>query len=106
MYHNANKLFRWKVICEEYKKHAERGLPDSQIFSRFIYPKFFISKRTFVNVLGTPIDKELKAMGFTQEQINAHVLKYNNTCETISQPMAASIISTNPYMKTNFNQIF
>lgn len=98
MHNPANKLLKWKMISEEYKKHINKGMPATQILRQFIYPKYFISYRTLMSVLQTPIDKELKALGYTQEQINKHVIRFNNVAESSTSPGGIMIQSDNPYL--------
>lgn len=93
------------MIAKEFETHKKPGVSISKIYRSIIFPKFFISKSTFNSILGTPIDKELKALGFTQEQIDKHVEKHNN----IFLPTAnfISSIADNPYMQAvSHNQIF
>ena len=57
-----NKLLRYKAIQEEYLKHKTEDIPHIVVWRKYIYPKFFISIGTLYNVLGTPIDKQLKEL--------------------------------------------
>lgn len=57
-----NKLLRYKAIQDAYLEHYSEDIPLTVIHRKYIYPKFFISISTLYNVLGTPIEKELKAL--------------------------------------------
>jgi len=107
MHNSANKLFRWKIIVTEFNSHKHRSLPTTVIHKRFIYPKFFISISTLNSILATPIDKELKKLGYSQEQIDKHVEKHNNA---MAAPVTSSPVflpSDNSYMQSaKHNQIF
>lgn len=108
MHNSANKLLRWKIIAVEFEnyRHSSRPAPITQIYKRFIYPKFFISKSTLNTILATPIDKELKALGYTPEQINKHVSKYLDVNTTAVESGPVYVPADNPYMQTKHNQIF
>ncbi len=53
-----------------YDTYAKTGLPNREIWKRYIYPKYGISERTFYNLLKASIDpamesrSELSADGF------------------------------------------
>lgn len=51
-----NTKLRYKAIKEEYRLQTKRnnGMPLAQIHREFIYPKFFISRRTLYNIIYTP----------------------------------------------------
>ena len=38
-------------IIRIYDEHAKRGLPNREIWRRFVYPVYGISERTFYNIL-------------------------------------------------------
>ena len=57
-----NKLLRYKAIQEVYLKHKTEDIPFAVVHRKYIYPQFFISIGTLYNVLGTPIDKQLKEL--------------------------------------------
>lgn len=63
---------------EVYKQHKHYDVPDTQIFRKYIYPVFFISKRTFQTILGTNINKELAkfengSLSYGKNQIKRNV---------------------------------
>lgn len=60
MNNNRNKLLRYREIINVYNEYKERDVPDSKIWKKHIYPRFFISKRTLLNILNTPVERELK----------------------------------------------
>ncbi|HFG0564862.1 hypothetical protein [Flavobacterium psychrophilum] len=57
-----NKLLRYKAIQEAYLEHYSEDIPLTVIHRKYIYPKFFISKTTLYTILGTQIEKQLKAL--------------------------------------------
>lgn len=58
-----NHLLRWRKIRDVYLEHKTEDIPDTVIHKKYIYPQFFISRRTLVDILGCPIDKQLKELG-------------------------------------------
>ena len=58
-----NKLLRYRKIRDVYLTHKTEDIPDTVIHKKYIYPQFFISRRTLVEVLGTNIDKLLRELG-------------------------------------------
>lgn len=59
---NKNVLLRYKAILEDYLKYKTEDIPLTVIHRKYIYPKYFISKQTLYNVLGTPVNKLLKEL--------------------------------------------
>lgn len=57
-----NTLLRYQMIRNVYLQFKDEDIPDSRIYRRYIFPQFFISKRTFDLILSTNIDKELKSI--------------------------------------------
>lgn len=65
---DKNTLLRYKAIQDEYIKHKNEDIPTTVVWRKHIYPKFFISRTTLYNVLGTPVNKQLKEMGINEEK--------------------------------------
>jgi len=59
----TNYLNRAKAVQDEYQAVRVEGQPDAYIWRTHIYPKFFISLRTFYRYLGISPQKELRAIG-------------------------------------------
>ncbi len=57
--YRRNQLLRYKAIMDEFNLHDCRYVPISVIWREFIYPKFFISRKTLYRVLSMDIEKEL-----------------------------------------------
>jgi len=57
--YRRNQLLRYKAIMDEFNLHDCRYMPISVIWREFIYPKFFISRKTLYRVLSMDIEKEL-----------------------------------------------
>lgn len=57
-------------INQVYDRYAKTGLPNREIWKRYVYPRFGISERTFYNLLKASVDpriagaSELSAEGF------------------------------------------
>ena len=49
--HHRNQLLRYRAIMEEFNQHDCRYIPISVIWREFIYPKFFVSRRTLYRIL-------------------------------------------------------
>lgn len=51
-----NTKLRYRAIKEEYRLQVKRnnGMPLTQIYRQFIYPKFFISRQTLYTIIFTP----------------------------------------------------
>lgn len=45
-----------------YDRHARRGLPNREIWRRYIYPVYGITERTFYNILNAGMEDEGKDM--------------------------------------------
>lgn len=54
-----NVLLRYREISELWAQHKEADIPTTYILRKFIFPRYFISYRTLMNILGLNIDKEL-----------------------------------------------
>lgn len=52
-----NRLLRYQAVMDEFNKHDCRYIPISVIYREFIYPKFFISRTTFYQILNTPTEE-------------------------------------------------
>lgn len=59
-----NLLLRYKDIMNEFNKHDIRYIPIAVVYREFIYPKFHISRDTLYRILNTPIEEELKELGY------------------------------------------
>lgn len=63
-----NKINFYKKIIEIQEltlhQYHKVGLTYKEIYWRFIYPKYFISYRTFHTYLGTPAKRELKMLKY------------------------------------------
>lgn len=49
-----------------YDEHAKRGLPNREIWRRFVYPVYGISERTFYNILHASCDPKNEVPGDVQ----------------------------------------
>ena len=49
--HGVSYQIRVQEINRIYDKHVRRGLPNREIWRRYIYPVYGISERTFYNLL-------------------------------------------------------
>ena len=57
--YNKNCLLRYRAVTEEFNRHDCRYIPISVIWREFIYPKFFISRKTLYKILNTDVDEQL-----------------------------------------------
>nr|WP_314289619.1 hypothetical protein [uncultured Capnocytophaga sp.] len=57
-----NLLLRYQAIMDEFNRHDVRYTPIAVIWREFIYPKFFISRKTLYHILNTDVETELKAI--------------------------------------------
>ena len=57
--YRRNQLLRYKAIKDEFNLHDCRYMPISVTWREFIYPKFFISRKTLYRVLSMDVEKEL-----------------------------------------------
>ena len=57
--YRRNQLLRYKAIMDEFNLHDCRYMPISVIWREFIYPKFFLSRKTLYRVLCMDVEKEL-----------------------------------------------
>lgn len=55
-----NKLLRYQEILNYYNEVKNDDIPVARVWRNYIYPKFFISRVTLYEILGTPVVKELK----------------------------------------------
>ncbi len=55
-------LHRYKKIMDEFNKYDCAVIPISKIHKKYIFPKFFISRKTLYVIFNTQIDKELKEL--------------------------------------------
>lgn len=62
-----NKLLRYKVILDYYNEIKNEDIPTTVIHRKYIYPKFYISRTTLYEILGTPVVKELKEIQAIQD---------------------------------------
>lgn len=62
-----NKLLRYKVVLDYYNEVKTEDIPTTVIHRNYIYPKFFISRTTLYEILGTPVVKELKQIKAIEE---------------------------------------
>lgn len=49
---------RVEEINRIYDQHAKRGVPNREIWRRYIYPVYGISERTFYNILNASADEK------------------------------------------------
>lgn len=54
-----NKLMRYKLIMDLYKKHKTEDIPDTVILRKYIYPVYPISRTTLYTILTTPVNKQI-----------------------------------------------
>lgn len=47
-------------VNQIYETYAKTGLPNREIWKRYIYPRYGISERTFYNMLKAPTDHRLE----------------------------------------------
>ena len=50
-----------------YDEHAKRGLPNREIWRRFVYPVYGISERTFYNILHASCEPKNEVPGDVQK---------------------------------------
>ena len=55
-----NKLLRYQIILDYYNSVKTEDIPVTVVHRNYIYPKFFISRKTLYEILGTPVVKQLK----------------------------------------------
>lgn len=51
--HGVSYQKRVADINRIYDEHAKRGIPNREIWRRYVYPVYGISERTFYNILNT-----------------------------------------------------
>ena len=54
-----NQLLRYQAVMKEFNRHDARYIPITVIWREFIYPKFFISRKTLYKILNTDVDEQL-----------------------------------------------
>ncbi|EGV44351.2 hypothetical protein BZARG_768 [Bizionia argentinensis JUB59] len=66
-----NKLLRYQSVLDYYHEIFNPDIPLTVLHSKYIYPRFFISRTTFYKILGTPVVKELKEIkAFEESQLS------------------------------------
>lgn len=63
-----NKLLRYRLIMELYKKHKTEDIPDTVILRKYICPVYPISRTTLHTILCTPINKEIAELEAIKNQ--------------------------------------
>jgi hypothetical protein len=61
-YNKSNRLLRIIEIQEITKEHLARGTTERWVYKNIIYPRYFISERTFYQYLGIPAKAQLKKL--------------------------------------------
>lgn len=51
---------RVEEINRIYDQHAKRGIPNREIWRRYVYPVYAITERTFYNILNASADESKK----------------------------------------------
>lgn len=54
-----NKLRRYKLILDIYKKHKTEDIPTAVVLRKYIFPVYPISRTTLYTILCTPVNKML-----------------------------------------------
>ncbi len=90
-YLKTNYLKKVLLIQEIYKTNSNRGIPNSVIWSAYVYPIFMISERTFYNYLGINARSELRQLNVNIEAYlqNQHAFIHNPTLH--SKPVQPQI---------------
>lgn len=57
-----NKLKRYKLIVDLYKKHKTDDIPTTVVWRKYICPVYPISRTTLYTILCTPVNKLLAEM--------------------------------------------
>lgn len=57
-----NKLKRYKLILDLYKKHKTEDIPTTVVWRKYICPVYPISRTTLYEILCTPVNKLLAEM--------------------------------------------
>lgn len=68
-----NKLLRYKLVKELYKKYKTEDIPTTVVWRKYIYPVYPISRTTLYEILCTSITSELKRI----EELMSNQKKYN-----------------------------
>lgn len=63
-----NKLLRYQEVLNYYNAVKIEDVPVTVTYRKYIYPKFFISRRTLYEILSTPVVKELKEIQAIEDQ--------------------------------------
>lgn len=63
-----NKLLRYQQILNYYNSVKIEDVPVAVTYRKYIYPKFFISRKTLYEILGTPVVKQLKELKAIEDQ--------------------------------------
>lgn len=62
-YNRRNFLTRIIAVQDLVKEHQKKGVTQEFVYREFVYPRYFISRRTFYEYLGTPTPRtELEKM--------------------------------------------
>lgn len=62
-----NVLLRYKAIRDVYLAHKTEDIPAIVIYRKYVYPQFYVSRSTFYEALSTPIERELKKIGYNPD---------------------------------------
>ena len=57
-----NQLLRYQAVMKEFNRHDARYIPITVIWREFIYPKFFISRKTLYHILNTDVASEIREL--------------------------------------------
>lgn len=57
-----NKLLRYKLILDLYRKHKTEDIPTTVVWRKYIRPVYPISRTTLYEALSTPVNKELQKL--------------------------------------------
>lgn len=57
-----NQLLCYQAVMEEFNRHDARYIPITVIWREFIYPKFFISRKTLYHILNTDVASEIREL--------------------------------------------
>ena len=52
-----NQLLRYQAVMNEFNAHDARYIPITVIWREFIYPKFFISRKTLYHILNIDVEQ-------------------------------------------------
>lgn len=63
-----NKLLRYQLVLDYWATLNTEDIPVTKLHSKYVYPKFFISRVTLYEILGTPVAKQLKEIQRIEQQ--------------------------------------